>query len=418
MPKTPKQPRVRVTPAAANVYPGGRETRSKTAPGRAAALAAQQAQVAAAAQALAQQRAAALANRPTAQPGNRGDGSLHIAFMRVGQGDSAIMSTPQGRVLMFDCGSDAGEDDPADKETNAVFTARLQAIINGPKFLAGSNTIDALITTHPDTDHYNLLSRVLDQQYTINNWYFSALRTSYSQGGASGYLLGRLANSTTGDKKVVLNHDPANGAPGEVSINSKAVVAAGGGVTEDRLDGNGGIRIVDEPNCKISILAADVLHQYQNDGSNPNNRGSIVTLIEVGPPGGPIKKVLMCGDATTNTETFLMNTVKARIAGLDVLQAGHHASIVTSSQQAFVDLVDPRLVIASAGKKILLHSLPSGEVIVRYRKRLATSLRTQIAQHETFYYEATGWGNRAHGSSFDTYQVFTTGSRDTLEVDL
>ncbi|HXA59690.1 MAG TPA: hypothetical protein VNW94_11060, partial [Streptosporangiaceae bacterium] len=71
-----------------------RKTRSQTKPERDARLAAIRAQIAADAAALALQRAQDVAARPPAPAGNRGDGQLHMAFIRVGQGDCAVMSTP------------------------------------------------------------------------------------------------------------------------------------------------------------------------------------------------------------------------------------------------------------------------------------------------------------------------------------
>lgn len=384
-------------------------TRSQTKPARDAAIALKRQQALAAAAALAQRRAQALAARPAPPLGSAGDRQLHIAFIRVGQGDCAIMTTPQGRVLLFDCGSDSKEG-----EVDDMFVDRVQTILSGPKFLAASDTIDILITTHPDTDHYNQLAAVLGDAYTIGTWYFSAARADYAQAQTSGFILDHLANEETGFKKVVLNHDPGHGAAGAVTINGAAVQPAGGGVTVDRLDGNGGIRIVDEPTCKISILAADVNHVYTPDSSNPTNRGSVVTLVEANNA-----KVLMCGDATVNTERYLLNVVPAaRLQNLNVVQAGHHGSVNTSSSQAFVDRVNPQMVIASAGKQIPMHHLPSEAVITRYRDRLQASGRTQIPEHETFYYQAGGFGGYFHTSSFNTYPVFTTGSRDTVYITI
>src|SRR4051795_11468447 len=37
--------------------------------------------------------------------GTRGDGVFYLTFLQMGQGDGAIMSTPQGKIVMIDCGT-------------------------------------------------------------------------------------------------------------------------------------------------------------------------------------------------------------------------------------------------------------------------------------------------------------------------
>jgi len=399
-------------------------------------------QLAADAAKLAAQRAASLAALPPAPVGHRGDRFLNIAFIRVGQGDCIIMSTPGGRVLLFDCGSDA-----KDGELDGNFRTRLQGIMADPKFLGGSNTIDALISTHPDTDHYNELINVLGKRYKINNWYFSALQHNYAAGNTSGKLMGLLALQSSA-KKVVLNNDPKNGQPGSATLGEGAkavdVPSVGAdGIKEDRLDGQGapngqdGIRIVDEPSCKISILAADVHHPYAKDQSNTNNRGSIVTLIEIdrtglpmpvrvptttGAPPDPVlvkAKVLLCGDATKSTEQFLINTSKDRLSELTVVQAGHHGSANTSSSQAFMDLVNPFEVVASAGNNVIKDHLPSENVIVGYQDKLLASKRPALnTNHETWFWVKDRLGGYSRQSGWTFQKVSTTGSPDSYHVQI
>jgi beta-lactamase superfamily II metal-dependent hydrolase len=386
-----------------------RKTRSQTKPERDARVAAIRAQIAADAAALALQRAQDVAARPPAPAGNRGDGQLHMAFIRVGQGDCAVMSTPAGQVVVFDCGTDSKEG-----ETDAQFVNRLQAILSNAKFLRHRDIIDVLIMTHPDTDHYNQLENVLGDDYTIHNCYHSDAADQYSAGQTSTWVAGCLEHQT-GFKRVVHNRDNANGVAGSLSLNGVAVPAAGGGIFVDRLDGQGGILIVNEPNCKVSILAAGVTYDYNGDSSNFRNRGSVVTLIEANGV-----KILMCGDATISTEQYLRNTNAARITNLRAVQAGHHGSINTSSSQAFINLVNPQLVVASAGRQIVMHHLPSKEVIRRYVARLTAAGRVQLAvAHETsFYVPGGGPGGYNWDSVFHKYEVFTTGSRNTVYLTI
>jgi beta-lactamase superfamily II metal-dependent hydrolase len=332
-----------------------------------------------------------------------GDGNLYLAFIPVDQGDCAIMSTPRGKVLLFDCGSDSIEGEKPD-----AFCARLQDIIKSPKFAGTGKAIDILITTHPDTDHYNKLKTVLGKGWEINVWYHSHERSEYNKARqTSAYLVNDCLGGEEGSAKhVVLNQDPVTGEPGKRTINKIDLAGLPDPAACPKPDGKGGILIVDEDICKISILAADVSHTYLEDNSNQNNRGSIVTLVEC-----KGKKILMCGDATVNTEKFLLNTAKDRISNLDVLQAGHHGSINTSHSGDFMDAVNPALVVASAGREIKMHNLPSRAVIHGYRARMAINPKTkQVAPHDTYYWTPGARGSYYIDHSSSPYPVYTTGS--------
>ena len=338
----------------------------------------------------------------TTMAGTRKNGDLNLTFIAVGQGDCAVMSTPDGTVLLFDCGSDSLE-----SEAEPVFRKRLQDILTHPVYAGPEKVIDILISTHPDTDHYNKLKKVLGTEWTIGVWYHSAERPRYS-GGTSSFLIDRLGGEEANAMHVVLNRDDFGRKTGERTINKKdiATFPASGGCP--RPDTGNGIQIVAEAQCDISILAADVHHIYDGlvDNSNDTNRGSIVTLIRC-----KGKRILMCGDATVHTERFLLNTAVKRIEDLYLLQAGHHGSINTSSSPDFRKTTRPDIVIASAGRKIPMHNLPSKAVIKEYQDQMARLGKAECCNHETFYY-TPGGGPKGYldESSFSTYRVYTTGS--------
>ncbi|MFF6785683.1 MBL fold metallo-hydrolase [Streptomyces sp. NPDC012510] len=381
----------------------GPRTRSKETENRKAALVAQERKAKRDEKILEKRRQDALRKRPKPVPGGRGDGSLHIAFIKVGQGDCAVMSTPLGRVIMFDCGSKPKEED----DSNDQLIDRVRAaVVDNPKFLKGLDVLDILILTHADADHYNKLKAVLQQDFTINRCYHSDELRAYSANGTSAFLRDNIAGPSA-IKKVVKNHD-------ETTLNGVTVAAPDFGNKVDRLGDDGGIVIVDERNCKVTILAAGVNREHNSDHSDEKNRGSIVTLIEANG-----EKLLLCGDATKSTEHFLMSTasdrLRGRLSNLTLVQAGHHGSNNTSSSQDFVNLVNPKIVVASAGKHIKKDHLPSEEVIERYRKKLTLSSRTKIPTHETFCWKPGGLKSRNHGSVWHEYEVFVTGSEDTIE---
>jgi competence protein ComEC len=79
--------------------------------------------------------------------GTGGDGDLHVYFFDVGQGDSALIVTPEGRQVLVDGG-------PA--PDNAI-----QALSDAmPK---GDRSLDLVVMTHLDADHSRGLIDVLDR---------------------------------------------------------------------------------------------------------------------------------------------------------------------------------------------------------------------------------------------------------------
>jgi beta-lactamase superfamily II metal-dependent hydrolase len=345
---------------------------------------------------LQQRREEALANRPPAPKGSLGDGSFYITFLKMGQGDCCIMATPKGRIVMIDCGSDSRE------EKEETFLERVHGVLYDKKFLKASRTVDALILTHPDTDHYNHLQKVLDNNVQFNAVYHSAIKYQYSEGGTSGWIWNHLAKGAA--IRQVLHHK--NDGVRVIKLGDKHVAAATETQTIDRLDGKGGIRIIDEPDCKISLLAGGVAVDYERDNSNVTNRGSLVTLIEVFG-----QRILMCGDATRSTERYVLDQHKNRIQRVTVAQAGHHGSDRTSSLPEYVNWVAPCNVVVSAGRQVVKDHLPSWAVIKRYLNVLDPL--PPVPQHEIFYWEQGGLGSYLHSSTFIDRPVYITGSWST-----
>ena len=81
------------------------------------------------------------------QVGTGGDGDLHVYFLDVGQGDSALIVTPEGRQVLVDGG-------PA---PDSAIRALSEAMPEGDR------SLDLVVVTHLDADHSRGLIDVLDQ---------------------------------------------------------------------------------------------------------------------------------------------------------------------------------------------------------------------------------------------------------------
>jgi beta-lactamase superfamily II metal-dependent hydrolase len=279
-------------------------------------------------------------------PGNRGDGTFHIDFIGVGQGDCTIITTPEGRVVMIDCGSKYQPD------LKGYFHDRVWGNLTDPKFLQHELVIDVLILTHADADHHNALEKVLDRfGIVILKVYCSGEYSDYT----SGHWLLNHVNEVNEMVSVVVNRDPAAPAPYKKApitmarmtekvvdwLGQQGIPKSADGVDVESADG---IRVLEEPDCEMTIIAANVHHDYGlKDSSSLPNRGSAVLHIRAFD-----HHILIMGDATICTETYLRNVRSALIKKTTFLRIGHHGSIVTSSLQTFVDDTAPKVAIASA----------------------------------------------------------------------
>ncbi|MBE7080203.1 MAG: MBL fold metallo-hydrolase [Clostridiales bacterium] len=94
----------------------------------------------------------------------RGDGELRIHFIDVGQGDSALIELPDGKVALIDGG------DTSDQASKAVLRY-LNAL--------DIDVIDYLFVTHSDADHCGGLTAVL-QYKTVLNAYLPFVNPEYT----------------------------------------------------------------------------------------------------------------------------------------------------------------------------------------------------------------------------------------------
>ena len=96
----------------------------------------------------------------------RPDGKLHVDFLDVGQGDSALVTMPDGTTLMIDGGGRPSmiRGDPGDGDSDEPFQRDTRSIGEGvvSEFLwaRGLDRIDYLLPTHADADHIDGLNDV------------------------------------------------------------------------------------------------------------------------------------------------------------------------------------------------------------------------------------------------------------------
>jgi competence protein ComEC len=81
------------------------------------------------------------------------DHKLHVAFLDVGQGDAALITTPHGQQILIDGGP-----------SPSALTSAL-----GQQMPFWDRSLDLVVMTHPDADHITGLAEVLER-YRVDGW--------------------------------------------------------------------------------------------------------------------------------------------------------------------------------------------------------------------------------------------------------
>ncbi|MET8136835.1 MULTISPECIES: MBL fold metallo-hydrolase [unclassified Streptomyces] len=308
------------------------------------------------------------------------DGDLRVDCLDVLQGDCTLITTPGGRRIMIDCGFYprflTGTTTPS--FTGLRRTALADAVRG---FLGEGKYLDILILTHPDLDHHNEIARCLPSDMRVGSVYYSGKYGDYQL--AVREHLRAIINPRPDDptrtklpKQVFCRWTTTGRTTTEVVLktdDTETVYGAADGTIDVRDTANCLIKILVEPKCTVSILAAGLARnsylsvQDDNDikigdgDTDGSNCGSVVTLVEAHG-----KKLLFCGDATCSTELFLVDKHATRIADLDLLRVAHHGSGETSSTKSFIEMAKAKTAVISSGRQYSYYHHPRWAAVSRY----------------------------------------------------
>ncbi|MDX2030052.1 MAG: hypothetical protein SF339_05245 [Blastocatellia bacterium] len=348
-------------------------------------------------------------------------GSLNILFAPVGHGDCTIMKTPKGKILMIDCGSEGGMEL---KTAGKAYGENWERLRDSIKLVLGTEKrIHFLILTHPDQDHFNLLMKALPDSVQIERIYHSDEFGEYKirespnlkveQDALSEWLVAHMHtdserkaewNPLSMIQQVTLRYSnpfDVNGEPGDKNPFIATTCSYKGenaipipayqeksNSPLNRLDANGGLLIWQEADLTVSILSSNVAEKHMSDDNSVKNRASVVVLVTAFG-----KKILICGDATFNTELELMARypfLKARLkeGGTElerifILRIGHHGSKRTSTQKRFADFLQAERAWISETTKSN-HKSPALKVIKDLWAHVA-----DVKAHDLYFWTGT-----------------------------
>jgi beta-lactamase superfamily II metal-dependent hydrolase len=346
-----------------------------------------------------QKNAASLSVVPSGTDDKPGNGKCYISFVSMGLGDCTLITTPFGRRIMIDCGSDSLTDvilEPYDESKKVQRDANaFDTVTNSLKskiFLAGSNKLDMLLLTHPDKDHYNMLDdqlKAADVQQ-IEIVYFGGTE-SWDQYGLKN--IKKLAKNNL--HCPILRQEEKLDPSVLVQLMDGKPIGAKSGKPQDAqspyVDPATNTIVLyyeqkpksTEPDFKLSLLAANVYGAWTGSGAKaefvsddqkikgngelkldatPQNKRSLVVLVEFGGEG-----FLMCGDATASTEAFIVSKFKKCLEKVTHLRMGHHGSATSSAAGFIKAMPNLRLAVAStSGQYTVKHNLPKKKILAQY----------------------------------------------------
>src|SRR6266404_6013122 len=91
----------------------------------------------------------------------RPDGKLHLSFLDVGQGDSALVTMPNGTTLLVDGGGRPNTNQADDEQVFERDTRSIgEAVVSQYLWSRGMDRVDYILATHADADHIDGLNDV------------------------------------------------------------------------------------------------------------------------------------------------------------------------------------------------------------------------------------------------------------------
>ncbi len=241
--------------------------------------------------------------------------SLTTTFIDVGHGTSVLIELPGGKNLLYDCGSTVSSKFAAGRVSDVLWHK-------------GVGTIDAVIVSHADIDHFNGIPE-LSRRFSIGTVYLSPMMNQH-------------ASPSVAELKRTL-HDA------KIDI-------------EETWAGN---QIEMDPNVNIEVLAPSVKCVYGND----NSASIVVGITYQG------QRILLPGDLEKEGLEALLETSARHF---DLVMAAHHGS-VHSDPHRFCDWATPRYLAVSCGRG------KSSPAIDEAAKRFSCSLlRTDTGGALTF----------------------------------
>lgn len=288
---------------------------------------------------------------------------LTVTFIDVGEGDSILIRTPHGRVMLIDTGGSAGGRETGFDIGNRVLVPVLRNY--------GISKIDTLLLTHMHLDHIGGVPAVLEKLQVKKLVLPPAAVTEI---GTSAKTAGR--SETNVSLKAAVRTKMT--ALPEAAILAEIYALAGKKLIPI-VPVSAGNRIILDPEISIEVLAP--LQNKTSGGPVDSNNSSIVLKLSYGQDS-----LLLTGDIEAAAVEALLGAHRDLQA--DVLKVPHHGSRNSLSAE-FYRQVDPDLAVITVGRNLFGH--PAGEVLAALKANDIRITRTDLNGAVTLTSEGHGW---------------------------
>jgi len=258
---------------------------------------------------------AAVARRPVDRPRN----ALLVEAIDVGQGDSLLLITPDGKTLLVDAGGFGGGPREAPQEFDIG-----EEVVSVVLWSRGIRHLDAVALSHAHSDHMGGMPAVLRNFHPDELW---------------------IGNNPHVAPYEALLDEAASLHTHVRSFRAGDAFYFGG--------------------TRIEVLAPS--RSYQ-PGAEPSNNDSLVLHVFYGSTS-----VLLEGDAEQPIEQGMLAETNIESS---LLKIGHHGSI-TSTTPAFLDRVAPQWAVISSGLRNR-YGHPRQEIMSELERAHVRTFRTDI----------------------------------------
>lgn len=259
----------------------------------------------------------------------RADGNLRVDFLDVGQGDSALLTFPDGQTMLIDGGGRFNfsqttfiGDDGQPRVFEADVPSIGEAVVSEVLWERGMDTVDHIVATHGDLDHIQGLNDVA-RNFNVRSAFVGAAQKP------SGNLSEFYSNLKR--QNITVTHL----SRGDV--------------------------------LKFGEVIVEVLSPSAETAALSENNNSLVLKVTYG-----ARSFLFTGDIEKRTEGLLL--MDAASLKCDVVKVAHHGSR-SSSMEEFVRATGAKTTVISVGRDSPFGH-PHREVVERWQNSGANTMTT------------------------------------------